>query len=113
VNTDNEVLESQKAALARDFIRSESGSADPRKRMLFLLDLNMPIMDGWEFVDQFNLFSESIRDRYEIYIVSSSVGPADISKAVSTPGIKGYHEKPVAGEFLDKIQTEYRATRAS
>ncbi|MEL4308104.1 response regulator [Joostella sp. CR20] len=53
-------------------------SENPFFPELILLDLNMPIIDGWEFIDSFSKFSISHQTR--IYILTSSINPDDIKK---------------------------------
>ena len=48
---------------------------------IILLDINMPVMDGWEFVEFFDSFSSNLEKEIAIYIVSSSGNPSDLHKA--------------------------------
>ena len=59
---------------------------------VILLDLNMPIMDGWQFLDEFSKILTS--ERIPIYIVSSSVDRRDIEKAKSYDIVINYLIKP-------------------
>ncbi|MDN3594582.1 response regulator [Zunongwangia endophytica] len=68
---------------------------------VILLDLNMPVMDGWEFLDNFiKIESEKV---ITIYIVSSSVDQSDIDKAKSYDGVSNYIVKPVTIDSLKKV----------
>ncbi|GAB4402272.1 MAG: response regulator [Microscillaceae bacterium] len=70
---------------------------------LILLDLNMPIMDGWDFIDAFRILNlHSIKD-ITIYIVSSSVSEEDISKAQLISEVSGYIVKPITKNQLENI----------
>lgn len=68
---------------------------------LILLDLNMPIMDGWQFLDEFITIRELTR--IKIYIVSSSIDPADIEKSKKYNSVSKYITKPLDKEILKKI----------
>ena len=59
---------------------------------VILLDLNMPIMDGWQFLEEFTKITNS--ERIPIYIVSSSVDSRDIAKAKSYDIVNNYIIKP-------------------
>ena len=62
---------------------------------VILLDVNMPILDGWGFVKEFEKIQEKISSRPTIYIISSSIDPRDRAKADAADAVKGFLEKPV------------------
>jgi len=66
---------------------------------LILLDLNMPIMDGWQFLDNFTKIN--IEKKIIIYIVSSSIDPIDIEKSKSYAAVSNFVVKPIS---FDKIK---------
>ena len=65
---------------------------------LILLDINMPIMDGWQFLDEFIKLKTS--KKITLYIVSSSVDPIDFIKAKEYKLVKGFLVKPITMETL-------------
>ncbi|WP_264564247.1 response regulator [Flavobacterium sp. N3904] len=62
---------------------------------IILLDINMPIMDGWEFMEELVLLKSQINGSIQIYIVSSSIALEDKSKAKNYPEIIAYLSKPI------------------
>ncbi|MXN89680.1 response regulator [Flavobacterium sp. Sd200] len=71
---------------------------------LILLDVNMPIMNGWQFIEEY----AKLKDRFSkcaiIYMISSSNDEVDINKAKGYGDIvKDYFLKPICKEDLDKI----------
>ncbi|AXT61954.1 response regulator [Aquimarina sp. AD10] len=70
---------------------------------IIFLDLNMPIMDGWEFLDNFTKIKNKLEKTITLYIVSSSINPVDIEKAKSINTVKDYLIKPVTIEDLEAI----------
>ena len=72
---------------------------------LILLDINMPIMDGWQFLDEFRKTGIVTQgERTTIYLVSSSDSISDINKAKEYQDqIKDYFFKPMTLEDLQKI----------
>jgi CheY-like chemotaxis protein len=62
---------------------------------IILLDINMPIMDGWEFMEELQILKPSINKQIIVYIVSSSIAVEDKNKAKTYPDILGYLSKPV------------------
>jgi CheY-like chemotaxis protein len=68
---------------------------------LILLDLNMPVMDGWEFLDAFT--AHHWRKAVDVCVLTSSIQPEDIAKARSYKEVKGYFSKPVDNGLLDRM----------
>jgi CheY-like chemotaxis protein len=87
---------------AYDFFKSlDNGDYFPGE-LLVLLDLNMPVMDGWEFLDKYKYLSSLPKDRIHIYILSTSENPDDIQRAETYSFIiEGYVNKPLT---LDKLK---------
>ena len=71
---------------------------------VILLDLNMPIMDGWQFLDAIERFPSV--NRIPIYIVSSSVDKRDIDKAKSYQLVNNYILKPFSAAKIQDLLKE-------
>ena len=71
---------------------------------IILLDINMPIMDGWEFLDEF--IKIEAHKSITIYIVSSSIDPVDLNRAKRYKNISNYIIKPISIETLKGILEE-------
>jgi CheY-like chemotaxis protein len=74
---------------------------------IILLDINMPIMDGWEFMDEMELLKSQINKQINIYIVSSSIAIEDKNKSKTYPDILGYLSKPITTEDLIMIASNH------
>lgn len=70
---------------------------------IIFIDLNMPIMDGWEFIERFTKIENKFKKEITLYIVSSSIDPADISRAKSLSNIKDFLIKPTHIRDLENI----------
>ena len=70
-----------------------------------LLDINMPIMNGWEFLDEYKRLNIDPLGRTKVFIISSSVFSNDINKARSYPLVKDFISKPLN---VDKIVELFR-----
>lgn len=68
-----------------------------------LLDINMPIMNGWEFLDEYKRLNIDPLKKTKIYIISSSVFSNDISKAKSYPLVQDFISKPLNVERIKEI----------
>lgn len=70
---------------------------------ILFLDLIMPQMSRWEFLDHFEKAVALEKNRIKIYILSSSVNPADKEKARQNPHIRDFVEKPLSEEVLKSL----------
>lgn len=70
---------------------------------LLLLDLNMPVMDGWMFLDSFHEIKSTICKEILIYIVTSSIDPRDIAHSKSYTEVKEFISKPLDIELVKQI----------
>lgn len=63
---------------------------------IILLDINMPVMDGWEFMEEVEVIMPQINTKINVYIVSSSIAIEDKNKAKNYINILGYISKPIS-----------------
>lgn len=78
-------------------------SANSLPSVIFL-DLNMPVLDGWQFLDEFAKLG--IDKNIPVYIMSSSIDQSDHTRALSYPEVLGFYVKPVSKENLRIILNE-------
>jgi CheY-like chemotaxis protein len=70
---------------------------------VLFLDINMPSMTGWDFLEVFKDFHEEVLKRFTIYMLSSSVDDRDKEKADLNPFVSGFLSKPLDFESIQKI----------
>mgnify|MGYP002784718867 FL=1 len=70
---------------------------------ILLLDINMPHVDGWMFLNDYATFKNSLHKDIQIYMVSSSIDPSDINRAKSNQSVKDYIIKPISREGFRQI----------
>jgi CheY-like chemotaxis protein len=87
---------------AINFIKENIDNPDSLPEII-LLDLSMPIMDGWDFLEDYLLLMPKLSRKINIYIVSSSISPFDIVKAKSISAVSDYIIKPITREKLIEI----------
>ena len=83
-------------------IVKEYSKPDNESAVLFL-DINMPVMNGWEFLERFDELDPAIKQRVKIYILSSSVDKRDIEKAKANKNVVHYLIKPLTKETIRLI----------
>jgi len=74
---------------------------------IILLDINMPVMDGWEFMEEIKRIKSKINKHILIYIVSSSIAIEDRDKSKTFTDIMGYIPKPISvNDLLSIVSNE-------
>ncbi|MDR6846131.1 response regulator [Flavobacterium granuli] len=81
-------------------------SNQEKKPQLIFLDLNMPIMDGWEFLDLFNASNYFDLNNTKIIILTSTIDPEDIKKSKSYSNVIEFLAKPITVEMLSYLNTK-------
>lgn len=87
---------------AYEFLSDNIGNEDKTPDYIFL-DLNMPIMDGWDYLEEFSKIKTQLNKTPFIYIVSSSNDDIDTQRAKAIDEVAGYLVKPVHPKEFAKI----------
>jgi len=74
---------------------------------LILLDINMPIMDGWDFVEAYRQLELDKKENCTIVMLTTSINPDDKIRAESIKEIAGFQVKPLNKEGINAIISEY------
>ncbi|MEM1260923.1 MAG: response regulator [Pseudomonadota bacterium] len=97
------VFAEQYAEGALELLSSERGRAID----LVLLDINMPRMTGFEFVDNLSTIATRINEKLVVVMVSTTLNPDDFSRAKTSPYVVRTLEKPLTRTVLTALLTEY------
>ncbi len=87
---------------ALDYLKTYNGDQEYFPKVLFL-DLNMPVMDGFDFLDEFDKLSPDIKNHCKIIVLSSSISSDDINKASINQYVSKYLNKPLNDRYLEAI----------
>jgi len=87
---------------ALDFMIDNIASNDSLPDVIFL-DINMPIMDGWQFLEEYVKLKPRVGKQITIYMVTSSVDPVDVDRAAKFSEISDYLVKPIQPDQIREL----------
>jgi CheY-like chemotaxis protein len=102
-NSTSIVITKNSAKAALEHLRSRK---DPRSDLIFL-DINMPGMNGWEFLKEYNSLDKDLQGRAVIIMLTTSDNDDDVDKARSWNFISDYITKPLTKEVMEGIRQKY------
>ncbi|HEU0137117.1 MAG TPA: response regulator [Flavobacterium sp.] len=100
----NEIFTAQNGEEALAFFDNIAASGTLDYPKLIFLDLNMPIMGGWEFLDRFKDSRYQNFDEAKVIVLSSTIDPQDIDKSKTYPIVIDFQSKPISREMLDDLK---------
>lgn len=102
VNCAEEVVCKQNGQLALDYLLSLKDGEYPRPDIIFL-DINMPRMNGWEFLEHYKNLEKSQQAQMVVVMLTTSLDPLDKQKALETGEISDFKPKPLTVEMLNNV----------
>ena len=96
-----DIMEFNSSLTAIQFLEEFQNSPDKLPDLIFL-DIYMPLLDGFGFIDKFNLLSDVLKNHTKICILSTTVDDLYIHKAKLYSSIL-YSSKPITNEFFQSI----------
>ncbi len=70
---------------------------------IILLDIKMPYMDGWQFLEEFEKFPGEILKKCKLFMFSSSINPKDVEKSKTYKTVQGFISKPLTADKLNNL----------
>ena len=96
------ILEYSSAVDALEYLRLHTGNLSLIPDVIFV-DIYMPEMSGFEFMEGYNELPINIKRHSRVYIISSSIDKEDINRATTDCNILAFHEKPLSRTLLETI----------
>lgn len=78
-------------------------TVDPARHTIMLIDIQMPVMNGFAFMDEFEKLSLEKRQQYTCMYLTSSLNDVDKLRAQKYTDIKAFINKPITGEKLNQV----------
>jgi len=85
-----------------EYLNTPDNLNDKKKEYLILLDINMPIMSGWEFLDKIK--EHPLHDQIHVIMVTSSIDQKDRIRAKKYQRVIDYIEKPVTLKHCESLK---------
>jgi CheY-like chemotaxis protein len=88
---------------ALEYLQEALIEGNPLPEFIFL-DINMPVMDGWEFLRAFDRLDNTVKRHCNIVILTTSINPDDREFALKQPNVKDFRNKPLTVEMLEELK---------
>ncbi|UYQ94728.1 response regulator [Chitinophaga horti] len=102
LNITNAVSKFSDAQEVLDYLR-DVGKDASKLPDIILLDLNMPVMDGWEFLDRFQQIRPMMSKGIRVYVLTSSIDEKDQERVSSYDFVSGYLTKPLTNDVIMQL----------
>lgn len=102
----NTIVVKESGIEALDYLESTRDPTIPLPDLI-ILDINMPGMNGWEFLEEFKKLDEELQSKLVVIMLTTSVNPADEAIAKTYNILADFKTKPLTKEMLEDILTKY------
>jgi CheY-like chemotaxis protein len=101
-NFGKNVLHYTEAEEAIKYLQENQDDISKLPQIIFV-DIYMPLMSGFEFLEVYDGLSATLKNYCKTYIISSTIDNDDIAQSSSNKNVVAFHVKPITKEFLDRI----------
>jgi CheY-like chemotaxis protein len=100
-----EIITAKNGQEAMDYYEKLKDNNETHCPELIFLDLNMPVMGGWEFLDNFTKKEyQEFNTKTKVIVLSSTIDPTDIEKSKTYPIVIDFLSKPITKEMLEDLK---------
>ncbi|WP_109299144.1 response regulator [Aquimarina sp. AU474] len=92
----------QSGLAALEYLR-DVGKDSIIKPDLIFLDINMPAMNGWEFLIEFSKLDHSVTNGIKVILLSTSSNPDDVKESAKNHSVDDFINKPLSLDLLDNV----------
>jgi len=99
---------------ALEFLHNLSKENKNRSKLipsLIFLNINLPIMDGLQFIEEFEKLNNRVSSFSKIVVVTNSINPAERERALKSKCVLTFIHKPLTEEHLKKVHSLYKKSR--
>jgi CheY-like chemotaxis protein len=101
-NFGKNVLHYTEAQEAMKYLQENQDNISKLPQIIFV-DIYMPLMSGFEFLEAYDTLSTTLKKYCKTYIISSTIDNEDIARSSDNKNVVSFHIKPITKEFLDRI----------
>ena len=99
-SADTEILSFLEPEVALQYIEDSYISSEPQIPTVIFLDINMPVLTGWDFLNIFRKFPAEVQEQFSIFMLTSSIDVRDQNKAESDLLVNGFLRKPLTTQAV-------------
>jgi CheY-like chemotaxis protein len=103
---DSNIVEFTDPQKGFEYIVDRYSGDDTKEKAILILDIYMPVMDGWDFLTQFEQLDAELKQKINVYILTSSISKIDYDRADDYKNIYKYYVKPFTEYDLAEITND-------